>query len=231
MMPGAEPIRIFAAVTQTEQPAIVAGAELLRNSIGSARPDGQQPVKVTLGEPGSAPRTDQPPHFIITSLLAEVQSPDEDDADILARWSDYLGDLQNGDAGVLLCTVFRHVPERERSGSSNPTLHRIRKLNYLAVQLSHVLGVGVIDIDRIMAYFGARTLRTDYRLTGPVTAEVAGYAIASALFAYGMDDLVDPLLQEKAVAYLGEPENVPALIRQLQEQRRRKSDNAAAKNG
>jgi hypothetical protein len=74
-----------------------------------------------------------------------------------------------------------------------------------------------------MAHFGARMLDTDYLLSGDRAAGAAGHAMASAILASGLDDLIDPILQEKARAILGGLETIPELLRHREQAHRRSS--------
>jgi hypothetical protein len=101
---------------------------------------------------------------------------------------------------VFICTIFRHVPPAiDRAW----TIERIRRLNLLALQLSQGTGAGIIDIDRTLADLGARSLQTDYLLTGPLGPYVAGDVVAMALLTAGLDDVFDVALLEKALAAHG----------------------------
>ena len=86
-MTSNEPIRIFAAVEQSERRAIAIGAELLSRSIAGVRPDRSQPINLAIGHPRHEPGGDSPPHIIVTSMLCEVEGAFEDEALIRERRS------------------------------------------------------------------------------------------------------------------------------------------------
>lgn len=213
-MTGNAPLRIVAEVDKAEHGAVRMAVNLLGQSLDAARPDETRSIKLALRPPGGGvPPLDAPPHVIIASLLPELARPRESRADTARRWADCLSALQEEAPQVFLCTIFRHVPDRDRAGGTCEELVRIRALNLMAVELSHALGVAVIDVDRALAHLGARMLRTDFRLNGSRAALAAGHAMACALLAGGLDEHVDPLEQEKARALLGGLAKVPVLIR------------------
>jgi hypothetical protein len=107
---------------------------------------------------------------------------------------------------VFVCTIFRHVAAGAASQAPADGIRlveRIRRLNLLAAELSHDSGVGVLDLDRVLAHIGARELQSDYRLSGRIVAEVAGHAIVAGLLAVGLDDIVPPDVQQRAQQYQG----------------------------
>lgn len=214
-MTAIEPIRIFAAVDQCEQRAIAIGAELLSRSFAGAMEGRSLPITMAIGLPLSAPKDDQPPHIIVTSMLNEVLGHFEDEKAVRERWCEYYGRLLEGTAEVFVCTVFRHVPGRDPAAGKDETLRRIRTLNLLAVQLSHSLGIRIADFNRVLAHFGARSLATDFRLSGDLATYVAGHTLASAILANGIDDLLDPQIQEQAREALGGLDDIPDQIRKL----------------
>jgi hypothetical protein len=113
---------------------------------------------------------------------------------------------------VMLLTVFRAVPER-RTHKGQLLLERIRRLDRMALDLSHDLGVTVVDIDRAFADIGARVLATDYRLAGRVAAEAAGHSFALSLLSLGLDDIIPVDVQERALNYHSPLREIGTLIR------------------
>ena len=210
-----EPIRIFAAVEKCEQRAVAIGAELLSRAFAGAMEGRSLPIKMAIGLPLSTPKDDQPPHIVVTSMLTEVLGTFEDEQAVRERWGGYYGKLLESPAEVFVCTVFRHVPGRDPAAGKDETLHRIRTLNLLAVQLSHSLGLRIADFNRVLAHFGARSLATDFRLSGDLATYVAGHALASAILANGIDEHVDPQIQEQAKKALGGLDDIPDQIRKL----------------
>jgi hypothetical protein len=209
----AEPIRIVAQVDACEQNGVRLGGEFLARSVAAARPEHRHAFALTFADPDA--QTLPPAHIRILSLLPELSRTREAKGDIRARWEERLGALRKPASLVFLCTIFRAVRDRDRSGRADETLVRIRELNLLAVELSHALGIRVIDFDRVLAHFGARPLNTDYRLGSAMAAGLVGHTLVSAMLAGGLDDVIDPVVQEAAREALGGPDNVPALLKAL----------------
>lgn len=212
-MTAAQPVRILAIVDTCERPAVELGARLLDGYLARAGAEPLRPIAVTfagIGEHAGATT----PDIVIASLMTELDDPHAS-ARAPARWATHLGTLRAHGAPVFLCTIFRHVTGRGSDLRADETLAAIRRLNLLAVELSHAHAAGVIDIDRSMAHFGARTLRSDFRLTGRGAEVVAGHAIAHALLGYGIDALGDPVTQDKARGLLGGLERVIELLQRL----------------
>lgn len=214
------PIVLEALIDDAERPALIVAAELLSESLGQASGGPAWPVRVGLRAPAAGLGADTGPTAVIVSLLPEVANLGEPIAETEARWRAYLDGLLAAGVPVLVCTVFRHVAGRFAVGAPSPAVERIRRLNRMAIDLSHELGVGVIHIDRAFAHIGGRTLQTDYRLAGVLAAEVAGHAIAWSLLSFGLDEAVDPDLQEKAKTFLGGLQRIDALVGRRLAQRR-----------
>jgi hypothetical protein len=197
------PISIDALVDPAERPGLIAAAEQLSVCLGEAAGGQAWPVSLQFLPPGAEIATSPAAPAVIVSLLPEVYRVDEAIAETEARWRIYLDRLQASGAPVFVRTVFRHVSDRVGDGVTSPVLERIRRLNRMAVGLSHELGVAVIDIDRAFAHIGGRELKTDYRLAGVLAAEVSGHTTVWSLLSFGLDDTIDPELQEKAKTILG----------------------------
>ena len=133
-------------------------------------------------------------------------------AETKSRWRSYLGRLQATGRPVFVRTVFRHVRDRAGEAGATQLLERIRRLNRMAVELSHELGVGVIEIDRAFAHIGGRALESDYLLMGPLAAEVSGHTTVWSLLSFGLDDTIDPRLQEMAKTLLGGLNRIDAFV-------------------
>ena len=183
-------LAIGAVVHETERPALTAASRQLSESL-SAASGSAYPIALRFGE--SLPAIERHPArtIVVASLLVEIPGRDEPLAQTEARWRDQLSSLKEA---PFLCTIFRHVAHRE----SPALIERIRRLNLMAVRLSHDTGAPVVDIDRIFGYFGARQLQTDYRLGGRLGAELAGHTIVASIFAGGLDDVVPTDVQERA---------------------------------
>ena len=99
---------------------------------------------------------------------------------------------------IVLCTVLRCVVANGDRDELMGPLERIRRLNLLAINLSHDLGVAIADIDQMLAHVGARRARTDCRLGGAAAPEIAAYAIVRRLLTLGVDSLIPPAIAERA---------------------------------
>jgi hypothetical protein len=197
------PINIVALDHKSGNPAfIIAGKKLCHCLSEAAGCD--WPVVLHLSAiGGDIPLSPKPAAIIASPGWQEADRVEEPFANTETRWRNYLNTLLATGAPVFICTVFRHIPGRSGSGVPAPILERIRRLNRLVIQLSHDLGVGVIDIDRALAHAGAQKLQTDYRLSGELAAEFVGHVVALTLLSCGFDEVVDPELQEKARHALG----------------------------
>jgi hypothetical protein len=118
----------------------------------------------------------------IVSLLRELEGTLEPLDRVEGRLRDELGKFVANQTAVYLCTIFRACDD------DAPRLERIRRLNLLAVELSHDLDAGVIDFDRQFSDIGAKELQTSYRREGPAAREVGAYVIVKTLLAAGAFD-------------------------------------------
>jgi hypothetical protein len=199
------PIHIEAVVDDAEHPALVAAAEQLGECLNAAS-ENRHEVRLHFSPSLEAIAVREPATVVIASLLPEV-ARDEPMSSIEARWRTQLSSLPASPAlSVFLCTVFRHVPRdapQQHPDGRAATTERIRRLNLLAAELSHDTGAGIVDIDRAFAHLGARALKTDYRLSGAVAAEVAAHTIVRSMLSVGLDDAVAPEVQERALQFQG----------------------------
>lgn len=199
------PLVIDAIVADTERPALDAVAEQLRECLSAACGEAW-PVAVRFRESLADVDAEDPPAVVVASLLPEADATGETLAATEARWREQLSSLP-GDPRphALLCTVFRHVaPPLGDAGDALPAKReRIRRLNMMAIDLSHDTGAGVVDIDRAFSHVGARALATDHLLAGRAAAEVAAHTIVAGILAAGLDDVVPPEIQERAAQFQG----------------------------
>lgn len=209
-MTAPTPIMIEAEVDEPERPALVAGAQQLAEALKVAT-GADWTIQLRFWAPEGGIAASGPGGLVILSLLPEV-GRDEPFAQTETRWRERATRLAASGATVMICTVFRSVPDRH-AASGQKILERIRRLNRMAVELSHDLGVTVVDIDRAFAHIGARILATDYQLTGRLAAEVAGHAIALCLLTLGLDDTIPPEVQERARAHHGPLREIDAVVR------------------
>lgn len=241
-MSNAPTLLIDAVVAESERPALLAAAEQLQESLLAASGDAWKVAvefSSSLAAVADVAGRDAPA-IVVASLLPDLARDHEPLAATEARWRNGLAALAaNGSAAVFLCTIFRR-PDAAASEIESPSaaglarlsaanetpalraavLERIRRLNLLAIALSHATGAGVIDIDRLFAHLGARALGTNHRLTGSLAAEVAAYAIVSSILGFGLDDLIVPEVQEQARRFQGAPWDVGRFAAQRVAQRR-----------
>ncbi len=166
-MSAPAPLRIDAVVDAAEHPALMAAAEQLRTCLAAAA-GLAWPVTVRfLDDPAAIDAQDRPTVALL-SLLPELLRDREPLAAIEARLRAQLSRVGEMDVpALLICTIFRHVPAAPaaREHDARPPLReRIRRLNLLAIVLSHDMGAGVVDVYRVFATVGARELATDSRL-------------------------------------------------------------------
>jgi len=212
-MDATTPIIIEAHVESSEQPGLIAAAEQLSDCLNAVSNTKTWQVRLRFRAPGTDIDPSLPQSAIIVSLLPETKRAAEPIAATKARWRSYLGRLQALGPPVFIRTVFRHVRDRAWEAGATQLLERIRRLNRMAVELSHELGVAVIEVDRAFAHIGGRALESDYRLTGPLAAEVSGHTTVWSLLSFGLDDAIDPELQEMAKAHLGGLDRIDAFVR------------------
>jgi hypothetical protein len=202
-------IAIQAEVDIRERAAVVFGAQQLAEALRIAA-GVDWPIQVTFFDAGGL-RAATAGSIAVLSLLSDVESK-ESLPETAARWRCRADVLAAERANVVLLTVVRTVSER-RTRKGQLLLERIRRLDRMALDLSHEFGVTVVDIDRAFAHIGTRVLATDYRLTGRVAAEVAGHSFALSLLSIGMDDIIPVDVQERARAYHGPLREIDTLVR------------------
>lgn len=167
-----DPIDLAAIVPADERDTIVAAARRLSDCLGDA--SAGHPVRVRFATHDAPPPG--PSAALILSLRAEGGiGPDRVAA---ARAA--------GHATLLIPTLFRHV------GAAR--IESIRRLNLHAIGLSRSLGVQIVDLDRIFALVGARTLAQAPRLA----QELAAHALVGAILAAGLDTFAVAERQEQA---------------------------------
>ncbi|HEY3888721.1 MAG TPA: hypothetical protein VGL73_09105 [Caulobacteraceae bacterium] len=203
------PIRIEAEVDPCEHPAMLAGAQQLAQALNAAT-GADWPIQLRYWERGAAPATSQPGSVIVLSLLADVDR-DEPFVETEARWRARLAQLAKGAAPVLICTVFRALADRRAPGGLQ-RVERIRRLDRMAADLSHDLGATVVDIDRAFAHIGGRVLKTDYRLSGRLAAEVAGHALVLCILSLALDEVVSAEVQDQARTFQGGLREINTLV-------------------
>lgn len=207
-------LTIGGLVTPTEMAGLKAGVSELRAQLAALAPDQAFEIRLGLLPPDfRPPRAPSHPDVFIVSLLPELERAGEAMEAVEARWREHLSLLQDTGATIFVCTIYRHVGGVPDPDQRLAVLERVRRLNLLAVTLSHALGVGVIDLDRAFAERGAAVLRTDHRLGGPFAAEVIGHTVLSALLSMGLDEVMDPGLQEAVRKAIGSTLDVLDYVR------------------
>ena len=199
------PIHIEAVIDDAERPALVAAADQLGESL-SVVSENRREIRLSFAPSLEAIEAREPMTLVIASLLPDA-CRDESMSSTEARWRKQLACFAAlPQVSVFLCTVFRHVPRgapEQLPDGRAATTERIRRLNLLAAELSHDTGAGIIDIDRAFAHHGAQALKTDYRLSGAMAAEVAAHAIVWSVLSVGLDDAVAPEVQARALQFQG----------------------------
>lgn len=184
------PLAIEAFVHETERPALAAASRQLADAL-SAATGAAHSVALRFSETLPVVAFGGGRRVVVASMLVEIPGRDKSLDRAEARWRGQLAALKDP---PFLCTIFRYAGNR----GSSAVVERIRRLNFMAIQLSHATGAPVVDIDRTFGYFGARQLQTDYRLGGRLASELAGHAIVASILAGGLDDVVPADAQERA---------------------------------
>ena len=141
------------------------------------------------------------PAVLIASMLPDLDEALGDWPNAEARLTGaYQGLAERGGALAFLCTVFRHVPQELGEEARDALRLAIRRLDLLAIGVSHTTGLNLIDLDRALAHIGALALETDYRLGGMAARKAAGRAVAATILGAGLDEWIAPEVQERAAA-------------------------------
>ena len=139
---------------------------------------------------------------LVTSLASEVDG-DEPWPDVEARLRGFFVGLCERGEPVFICTVFRHVGSDDLDADLRRRV-RIRRLNWLAADISRQSGAFVIDIDRDLAAVGAQRLATDYRLQGAAASDLAGKSVARDIIVNGLDAFATIAVQNAARSILAQ---------------------------
>ena len=204
-------IVVDAAVVEPERPTIVAATKLLADVLAEAGAHPGVELRFREGLAGLDPA--HAPTIAIASLQLELMRDDETLAATEARWRERLVAL-SAVPMVVFCTILRHAatPLPARPNGATSQIERIRRLDRMAIELAHETGARVADVDRVVAHVGARRLATDHRLGNAAVAEVAAWTIVRVVLAGGLDDVVAPVVQERARASLGELWELPKFV-------------------
>jgi hypothetical protein len=181
MSDTAAPFRVHALVRhELELPPLQGAMHVLATHMSAAL--GQPwPISLSCGPPELVPAP--PLDLVLVSLLHEALPPYAPMPEVTARWHQALEAFAPLGAPLLLCNVFRHVPPQPfgpEAPSREVILDRVRRLNLLAIELSHRHALDLADIDRGLAYLGARPLQTGFLLRGGKGIQMAADIIAGA---------------------------------------------------
>jgi hypothetical protein len=190
---------IRAHVTEVEGPIIEAAAARLGELIAAASQAAWTVEVGGLGE-DETPDAGPPEPICLISLataLADLEAPWVEVAANLRRRVERLSSMG---PKLALITIFRHVAPDDDAVAAYRLLVRIRRLNLLAVDLSHEFGVCVVDLDRDFADIGAQALQTDFRLGGEAARRLAAWSLVRCLAANALDGIVDFDVQDQVVA-------------------------------
>lgn len=193
-------IPLRAVVAENEKAAVKLAAAQLERALGEAA---NAPVTISceFGVPEEDLVKAEAGSIVVTSLLPDAIDHHRPWIAVAERLQAFYDRLAAGEgASVFICTVFRHVPTGEDTEEALLRRIRIRRLNFLAAELSRSTGAYVIDIDRSLADIGARNLETDYLLTGSYGQEAAAKFIALAILSAGLDAYVPFEIQDVARA-------------------------------
>jgi hypothetical protein len=190
-------IPVHAFVSQAEQAAIRAAAQDLAQTFGVLTGSAVACDPIFVADLEALAQS--PPGAIrLLSLVPELSRLDEPWTEVEARLLAACEALGAGGDPVFICTILRHAGSDDDADLLYSRRVRIRRLNFLAAELSRQTGAFVVDVDRVIADIGGRNLQADYRLDSPAAATVAGHAVALCIVANGLDAFVPFELQDKA---------------------------------
>ena len=200
----AEPC-LYAAMGEQARPLVSAAARQLSAAVGTVlgRP---WPVAVDPSEPaGTAPAG----AILIASLIEDVMRKEPIET-TTRRWQERIERWSHrGISRILLCTLFRNVSGPVKG---EVDIERLRRLDMMALYLSRNEGIEIVDVDRLFAWCGARTLGTDYRCLGPRAAELGGHAMVATIFAGSLDDFLPADVQDAAARQHGGSQDLAAIM-------------------
>ncbi len=200
-----ETLTVYTVVGEDERPVIIAALQQLSTAVNAALGH-DWPITLVLsdveGHIGAG-------SILIASLIEDVQRSEAIEVTMqrwlerIERWS------QQGQPRILLPTLFRKLSP---VSGDRTTIERLRRLNMMALHLSRRTGIEIVDVDRLFALCGARTLGTDYRCQGAHAAALGGHAIAAAIFAGGLDDFLEARVQEAAAMHHGGAQDIATIL-------------------
>ncbi len=105
---------------------------------------------------------------------------------------------------VFLATLFRNLPVENNPALASLRLVRLRRLNLLAMELSRIYGIFIVDVDRALADIGGLGLAADYRLGSDAAIRVCAITLGQCLAANAMDDQLSVAQQDQIRARFDE---------------------------
>lgn len=167
------------------------------------------PWPVTFGGDGQESPAAAADSIVVASMIDDVAKCAALDM-IAAPWREEIARHRaNGQDRIILPTVFRSVDD---GAGGTASIERIRRLNRMAIALSAECGVELADVDRLLAWCGARVLQCDYRCSSEIATRLAAHVITAAILAGPIKD-VDPSVQESAAQAHGGVHQPTALLR------------------
>lgn len=199
-------ISIVALVAEGERPAVELGAAHIARAMGQAAGT-PWTIDVSFASDWHELLRSGEGQIVVTSLLTELGRSGETWPQSAERMRKAYGTLAQVGVPIFICTILRHIARTNEPEADAALRLHIRRLNFLAAEISRETRAYVIDVDRVLADIGARSLQTDYRLGGQAAAEIAGHFIALTLINNAFDDSVSYELQDAAkdVLTLGRP--------------------------
>ncbi len=190
-------IPLQAVVGREEQDPVRRAVERLAEALGG------WPLDWQFGDFPTLPDRTGERSILVTSLFDELDRLDDPWPDVERRVVDRYSRLGRVKGlTVYVLTIFRHIGPGHTPEQATRLRVRIRRLNLLAVELSRLAGVLVIDVDRALADLGGLALQTDYRLAGDAAIEAAADCVAATLLATALDSFVPIEVQDAAAARL-----------------------------
>jgi hypothetical protein len=181
-------LAIASWVATHERPVVESAARRLAAALSTASDDTWMvPVDAHDGLPSApvaAPIT-------VVSMHGVLGAPDAEQ-----QVREAVATAQRSGSLVFLLTLFRGLPP------GDPRLLPLRRLNLLAVALSHELDTAVVDLDRAFADHGAATLGADLDALSARARGIGARTLTLAILGAGLDSRLPPELAERARAAL-----------------------------
>ena len=197
-------LRIISLVGPGEARAIEAAARALAPFV---KPGGPSLLAVQPLTWSDWPQAMPAGALAIASMSVHLHEDVGDLQSVKKRWRDQIETFRGeGCVEIFLMTIFPYISKSERAADPEGALRhveKIRRLNMLAIELSHETGVSIIDIGRWFSAIGANLLKTDYRLGGPQAQWAAAEFTVATVLEAGLDPYFDAPPQVNGAARLG----------------------------